>query len=94
MTEAMSRMGVSAAALRHHLTADMMHDALRADVQSAMIAAGAANPEKNKEVLEGLSGHAALFREQLMKIEASCWRERSAGDPEDPSPPGGLYQQR
>jgi methyl-accepting chemotaxis protein len=69
VTGAMTRMGVSAAAMRNHLTADMMHDAIRADVLAAMIAVGASDAKK-KEVLDGLSGHAALFREQLGKIEA------------------------
>ncbi|TAK00645.1 MAG: methyl-accepting chemotaxis protein, partial [Candidatus Manganitrophaceae bacterium] len=66
----MNRMGVSAAAMRYHLTADMMHDALRADVLASMIAAGSSSPEKKKEVLDDLSNHAAVFREQLAKIEA------------------------
>jgi methyl-accepting chemotaxis protein len=69
VTGAMTRMGISAAAMRYHLTADRMHDAIRADVLAAMIAAGASDAKK-KEVLDGLSEHAALFREQLGKMEA------------------------
>lgn len=46
VTGAMNRMGVSATALRYHLTADMMHDALKGDVQSAMIAAGGKRREE------------------------------------------------
>ncbi|WDT75357.1 MAG: methyl-accepting chemotaxis protein [Candidatus Manganitrophus sp.] len=70
VTGAMNRMGVSATALRYHLTADMMRDALKGDVQSAMIAAGGANAVKKQEILKELSGHVSLFREQLTKIEA------------------------
>ncbi|NKE73073.1 methyl-accepting chemotaxis protein [Candidatus Manganitrophus noduliformans] len=70
VTEAMNRMEVSAIALRYHLTADRVRDALRADVESAAIAAEAANSEKKKEILEELSGHASLFRERLKNIEA------------------------
>lgn len=75
VTGAMNRMGVSAAAMRYHLTADMMHDALRADVLEAMIAAGMADPLKRREVLETLSEHATLFREQIEKIEALPLKE-------------------
>src|SRR5579884_2305837 len=69
VVDSMNRMGVSAAAMRSHLTADQMRDALRADVLAAMIAAEGSSSEKKNEVLKDLSEHAALFREQLKKIE-------------------------
>ena len=53
---------VSMAALGNHLEADMMHDALRADVLSAMLFGLGRSDSTRDEVKVSLNEHAALFR--------------------------------
>jgi methyl-accepting chemotaxis protein len=53
-----------AAASRHQMSADMMHDALRADVLRAFHAARHAGAEK-EEVLKDVAEHVKTFRESL-----------------------------
>ena len=53
---------VSMAALGNHLQADMMHDALRADVLSAMLFGLGKSNSSRDEVQASLKEHAALFR--------------------------------
>ena len=59
--------------IRQHLEADMMHDALKADVFVAL-AAEHNNLGEKKKVLEDLSEHATMFRDRLGRI--------GEGDPE------------
>lgn len=54
-------------ALRYHLHADMMHDALRGDVLSAMLGQ---TPAERAEVSKDISQHADLFRQDLRQISA------------------------
>ena len=65
MAEAVSDNEVSMTALRNHLEADMMHDALRADVLSAMLVGLGKSPSSKAEVRSSLNEHAAHFREML-----------------------------
>lgn len=52
-----------ASALRNHMEADMMHDALRADVLAAF--ASAETDEGKKAVLDDLKDHSTNFRERI-----------------------------
>ncbi|MFA0928399.1 methyl-accepting chemotaxis protein [Pseudomonas syringae pv. tagetis] len=56
---------VSMAALRNHLEADMMHDALRADVLSAMLVGLGKSDSTRDEVQKSIDEHAAHFRAVL-----------------------------
>ena len=56
---------VSLTALRNHLEADMMHDALRADVLSALLVGLNKSPSSADEVRSSLQEHAARFRKVL-----------------------------
>jgi methyl-accepting chemotaxis protein len=60
--------------IRQHIEADMMHDALKADVFVALAAAEHNNLGEKKKVLEDLSEHATMFRDRLARI--------GGGDPE------------
>ncbi|MCA5966765.1 methyl-accepting chemotaxis protein [Pseudomonas syringae pv. syringae] len=62
MEAAMLDSEVSMAALGNHLEADMMHDALRADVLSAMLFGLGRSNSTRDEVQTSLKEHAALFR--------------------------------
>ncbi|MDU8572915.1 methyl-accepting chemotaxis protein [Pseudomonas syringae] len=62
MEAAMLDSEVSMAALGNHLEADMMHDALRADVLSAMLFGLGKSNSTRDEVQASLKEHAALFR--------------------------------
>jgi methyl-accepting chemotaxis protein len=55
----------TAALLRNHLTADMMHDALRADVYGALLVASGRTDIKIDEVKADLAEHSALFRSSV-----------------------------
>ncbi len=65
MAEAVKDNEVSMAALRNHLEADMMHDALRADVLSAMLVGLGKSVSSEAEVRNSIDEHAAHFREVL-----------------------------
>ena len=52
------------AALRNHLTGDMMHDGLRSDVYRALYAAENA-PQDREEVLKDVKEHSRLFRDRI-----------------------------
>lgn len=64
MTEALVQNETSISAMRKHMEADMMHDAIRADVLAALLAApgdaGAA-----KEVTEAFDEHTARMRKVI-----------------------------
>lgn len=51
-----------ATALRNHLEADMMHDALRADVLASLVAANAA---EHKQTADDLAEHSEWFRQAI-----------------------------
>ncbi|WP_147466553.1 methyl-accepting chemotaxis protein, partial [Pseudomonas cichorii] len=65
MAGAMEDNEVSMTALRNHLEADMMHDALRADVLSAMLVGLGKSDSSKDEVRSSIAEHAALFRKVL-----------------------------
>ncbi|MBP0942478.1 methyl-accepting chemotaxis protein [Pseudomonas alliivorans] len=65
MAAAMTDNEVSMTALSNHLQADMMHDALRADVLSAMLVGLGKSETTREEVLASLSEHATQFRKVL-----------------------------
>ena len=62
VTTAIQQSRIASMAIRNHLEADMMHDALRADVLAALVADG---PEGIQEAQKGLEEHASHFREQI-----------------------------
>lgn len=65
---AMDRITASALIMRTHLTADMMHDALKADVLQAILA-GEHDMSQKAEVERNLHEHSATFREMIKKNE-------------------------
>ncbi|MBX8574795.1 methyl-accepting chemotaxis protein [Pseudomonas cichorii] len=65
MSDAMEDNEVSMTALRNHLEADMMHDALRADVLSAILVGLGQSDSSKDEVRSSIAEHAALFRKVL-----------------------------
>ncbi len=56
---------VSMSALRNHMETDMMHDALRADVYSAMLVGLGKSTSTATEVRDSINEHAGHFREVL-----------------------------
>lgn len=73
MEAAMIDSEVSMTALSNHLEADMMHDALRADVLSAMLVGLGKSVSSRDEVLEAVTDHTAHFARRW----AITWRCRS-----------------
>jgi methyl-accepting chemotaxis protein len=65
MASAMMDNEVSMAALGNHMQADMMHDALRADVLSALLVGLGKSETLPAEVSDGLKEHATQFRKAL-----------------------------
>jgi len=65
MAAAVNENEVSMTALRNHLEADMMHDALRADVLSAMVVGLGKSTSSKAEVHSSIEEHARHFREVL-----------------------------
>jgi methyl-accepting chemotaxis protein len=65
MASAVSDNAVSMSALRNHMEADMMHDALRADVYSAMLVGLGKSTNTASEVRDSINEHAGHFREVL-----------------------------
>jgi len=51
--------------LRNHMQADMMHDALRADVLSALLAARESRPDAIADAKASFAEHAGLFRDAI-----------------------------
>jgi methyl-accepting chemotaxis protein len=64
---AMDDIVVNSQALRGHLEADMMHDALRADVLAALLAAQRSDALAHAQVQKDVAQHAALFRESIAR---------------------------
>jgi methyl-accepting chemotaxis protein len=65
MANAVNDSEVSMAALRNHLEADMMHDALRADVLSSMLVGLGKSASSKAEVSTSINEHSKHFREVL-----------------------------
>jgi methyl-accepting chemotaxis protein len=65
MATAVSDNAVSMSALRNHMEADMMHDALRADVYSAMLVGLGKSTSTAVEARNSIDEHAGHFREVL-----------------------------
>jgi methyl-accepting chemotaxis protein len=65
MAGAVSANEVGMSALRNHLEADMMHDALRADVLSAMLVGLGKSTSSKAQVRSSIEEHAAHFRQVL-----------------------------
>ncbi|MBX9755066.1 MAG: methyl-accepting chemotaxis protein, partial [Pseudomonadaceae bacterium] len=63
--EAISANQTILTALRNHLDADMMHDALRADVLSALLVGLGKSSSSSDEVRSSIQEHAARFRQTL-----------------------------
>jgi methyl-accepting chemotaxis protein len=61
---------VSSAVLRNHMEADMMHDALRADVLSSQLAGDAGSGIAIDDVRKDLTDHVANFREAITANDA------------------------
>jgi methyl-accepting chemotaxis protein len=57
-------------ALRNHMEGDMMHDALRADVLSALLTAARKDADGEKEVRADLADHTKNFRERMAANES------------------------
>jgi methyl-accepting chemotaxis protein len=69
----MREVSANLAAMHNHLTADMMHDALRGDVLTAivkhsLVRHGVAYKE-DSEILKDLEAHSAVFRDMLLGSE-------------------------
>jgi methyl-accepting chemotaxis protein len=65
MADAVQENEVGMTVLRNHMEADMMHDALRADVLSAMLVGLGKSTSSKAEVRTSIEEHAAHFREVL-----------------------------
>ena len=72
MRRSMLDTAVSSAALKNQMQADMMHDALRADVLAALLAGQKPEAERTedaKRIVDDLKEHAGTFREGLAENE-------------------------
>lgn len=68
---AIAAISTNGAAMKDQLQADMMHDALRADVLAARLAAEKNDTAEVKGVREDLAEHMALFRKGIKDMEAT-----------------------
>ena len=59
------RTGVQSSALRNHMQADMMHDALRGDVLAAILAGGSGSEEDRAKARTDLKEHVATFKNAI-----------------------------
>ncbi|MBS1217594.1 MAG: putative methyl-accepting chemotaxis sensory transducer [Proteobacteria bacterium] len=60
----------NASALRNHMTADMMHDALRGDVLSALVAGETASADEKAAIRSDLAEHTNTFLDNLEQNDA------------------------
>jgi methyl-accepting chemotaxis protein len=65
LTGKMADNAVTASALRNHLEADMMHDALRGDVLAALHAARGGETGQRETVQADIAEHVEMFRERV-----------------------------
>jgi methyl-accepting chemotaxis protein len=70
LSGALKENGTAAEALRHQMVADMMHDALRADVLAAALAANLKQADQRNTIERDLTGHIKSFRAALTENEA------------------------
>jgi methyl-accepting chemotaxis protein len=70
LDDALQGANVSAAVLRNHMEADMMHDALRADVLSSQLAGDAGSGIAIDEVRKDLTAHVGTFRQAITTNDA------------------------
>jgi methyl-accepting chemotaxis protein len=71
LTSALQEQSVSARILRNHMEADMMHDALRADVLSALLARTPGSGVSMAEVQTDLADHSQSFRKAVAENRAT-----------------------
>jgi methyl-accepting chemotaxis protein len=69
LSGALQKNTTASTALRNHMEADMMHDALRADVLAAALAGNMKQADRRKDIEQGLTEHLKLFREALTENE-------------------------
>ena len=67
LTKSMSGIVLTSTALRQQMQADMMHDALRADVYAALHAAQTNNADEKAVVMADIEGHSRSFNESFHK---------------------------
>ncbi len=65
LTDAVTHIVTNFSALRNHLEADMMHDAIRGDVIAALYASQTGNTAQYQEAANELQGHSADLRKHL-----------------------------
>ncbi len=83
MREGLQAVRASGQALRTHMQGDMMHDALRADVLAALLAAQKGQMDRSEAIAADIADHAKLFRdsinaEKLLIKDPSALREIQA----------------
>jgi methyl-accepting chemotaxis protein len=88
---AMDDIVVNSQALRNHLEADMMHDALRADVLAALLAAQRGDTLAHAQVQKDLAEHAALFRESISRNKEMSLTRDTQGALRQVETPLGHY---
>ncbi|MBV7539002.1 MCP four helix bundle domain-containing protein [Duganella sp. sic0402] len=71
LDQSMDGISANSSAMKDQLQADQAHDALRADVLAARLAAGGSNPAEVKEVREDTAEHIALFRKLIKEMDAA-----------------------
>jgi len=69
LTDEVGNVVVTSQALRNHLEGDMMHDALHADVLSALRAARAGNREDQARIRAAIAEHSRNFRDRIAANE-------------------------
>jgi methyl-accepting chemotaxis protein len=83
----------SAEVLRHHMHADMMHDALRGDVVSAIQASSISIGFDAKEIAREFEEHSAAFTESIAKARALASDPATIAALEQVAEPLRLYQE-
>jgi methyl-accepting chemotaxis protein len=70
LSAANSESEIYSEALRHQMEADMMHDALRADVLAALLAGSQKETAKEAEIRKDLEEHVKRFKDNLAGLDA------------------------
>jgi methyl-accepting chemotaxis protein len=83
----------SAEMLRHHMRADMMHDALRGDVVSAIQAASISIGFDSKQIVQEFKEHSAAFTESIAAARALASDPATIAVLEQIAEPLRLYQE-
>ncbi|MYM36871.1 hypothetical protein GTP38_21310 [Duganella sp. FT94W] len=71
LDQSMDAISTNSSAMKDQLQADQAHDALRADVLAARMAAEKNNPAEVKEVRQDTAEHIALFRRLIKEMDAA-----------------------